>query len=151
MDFGQSVTEKTQFLFNEVTTLTGVKPYVLRFWESEFSQINPSLIDSDKFYSSEDIKAISVIKRLLFEDKLSIPEVKSIIDAEINNFENITVEVVETIRPDATKSKSKNDLSFDTTVNLQDIDLNNLVANSKSKLIELTNYIENIETKYNWI
>jgi DNA-binding transcriptional MerR regulator len=66
------------FQFNEVADQTGVKPYVLRFWESEFEQINPYTSEAgDKIYSKKDLEVIHSIKFLLFEKKLSIQEAKN--------------------------------------------------------------------------
>ena len=46
------------YQFKELSSLTGVKPYVLRFWESEFEQISPSLgEDGTKTYSENDRKS----------------------------------------------------------------------------------------------
>lgn len=65
------------YSFKEISSLTNVKPYVLRFWETEFDEIDP-VVDQlgEKNYSDSDIKAIERVKKLLFEDKLSIPEAK---------------------------------------------------------------------------
>lgn len=71
------IPNKSNFKFQELTPITGVKPYVIRFWETEFDEIDP--IDSDsgqKLYARKDVEAILRIKKLLFEDKLSIQEAK---------------------------------------------------------------------------
>jgi DNA-binding transcriptional MerR regulator len=79
---------KSNFKFNEVTSMTGVKPYVLRFWESEFDQISPKMNENgQKIYAQADIVAIDKVKKLLFEDKLSIPQAKGYLDREMVNFE----------------------------------------------------------------
>ena len=58
--------------------MTGVKPYVLRFWESEFEQIQPVTSSlGQKLYSTEDVQFISRLKKLLFEEKLTIEKAKS--------------------------------------------------------------------------
>lgn len=144
MNFGQSTENKSKFLFNEVTTLTGVKPYVLRFWESEFHQINPELDQNEKFYDPNDVKVISLIKKLLFEDKLSIPEVKGILDDKIHAMNN-EVE----LEPILEEGEQEVCLSF----NSDEVDLagfDNIIA-SKAKLNELSNLIESIEKKHCWI
>lgn len=75
---------KAQFKFNEISSITGVKPYVLRFWESEFDQINPQINElGQKYYSQIDLSAISKIKKLLFDEKLSIPQAKGYLDREM--------------------------------------------------------------------
>lgn len=62
---------------DEVCGLTGVKPYVLRFWESEFPEIKPALSSSgQKLFSYRDVEVIYHIKQLLFEEKLNIEQAK---------------------------------------------------------------------------
>lgn len=71
------IPNKSNFKFQELTPITGVKPYVIRYWETEFPEIAP--IDSEngqKLYARKDVEAILRIKKLLFEDKLSIPDAK---------------------------------------------------------------------------
>jgi DNA-binding transcriptional MerR regulator len=71
------IPNKSNFKFQELTPITGVKPYVLRFWEAEFDEIDPVTSDSgQKLYARKDVEAILTIKRLLFEQKLSIQEAK---------------------------------------------------------------------------
>lgn len=72
------IPNKSSFKVNEVCAITGVKSYVLRFWESEFEEISP-LVSSNgnKVYEHCDIEAILMIKKLLFEDKLSIDRAKA--------------------------------------------------------------------------
>jgi DNA-binding transcriptional MerR regulator len=66
---------KSNFKFHELATITGVKPYVLRFWETEFPEINPVIDESgEKRYSRSDVESILRIKALLFERKMSIAE-----------------------------------------------------------------------------
>ena len=40
------IPQKSSFKFQELTPITGVKPYVIRFWETEFHEINPVESDS---------------------------------------------------------------------------------------------------------
>ena len=71
------IPQKSSFKFQELTPITGVKPYVIRFWETEFQEISPIESDSgQKIYSRQDVEYILKIKELLFEKKLSIPEAK---------------------------------------------------------------------------
>lgn len=72
------IPNKSSFKINEVCALTGVKSYVLRFWESEFSEIAPLVSTSgQKLYEHRDIEAILLIKKLLFEDKMTIERAKA--------------------------------------------------------------------------
>lgn len=71
------IPQKSSFKFQELTPITGVKPYVIRFWETEFQEINPVESESGhKIYSRQDVEYILRIKELLFDQKLSIPEAK---------------------------------------------------------------------------
>jgi DNA-binding transcriptional MerR regulator len=71
------IPNKSNFKFQELTPITGVKPYVIRFWETEFPEISPiASEEGQKLYSRSDVEVILKIKKLLFEDKLSIPEAK---------------------------------------------------------------------------
>lgn len=73
------------FKLNEVCGLTGVKPYVLRFWESEFVEIDPIISSSgQKMYDPKDIEAIATLKNLLFLDKLNIEQAKAELSKRLN-------------------------------------------------------------------
>ncbi|MBW1767102.1 MAG: MerR family transcriptional regulator [Deltaproteobacteria bacterium] len=64
---------KRYFRIGEVSRITGLEPYVLRYWESEFFQIRPRRADSNqRTYRKEDLEIILEIKRLLYEEKLTI-------------------------------------------------------------------------------
>lgn len=65
--------EKRFFRIGEVSRIIGVEPYVLRYWESEFPQIRPTRADSkQRTYQRKDLEIIIEIKRLLYEEKLTI-------------------------------------------------------------------------------
>ena len=69
--------DKRYFRIGEVSRLIGVEPYVLRYWESEFPQIRPRRADSNqRTYQKKDLEIIFEIKRLLYEEKLTIEGVK---------------------------------------------------------------------------
>jgi DNA-binding transcriptional MerR regulator len=71
------IPNKSNFKFQELTPITGVKPYVIRFWETEFPEIAPIASEGgQKIYSRADVEVILKIKTLLFDEKLSIPEAK---------------------------------------------------------------------------
>jgi DNA-binding transcriptional MerR regulator len=73
---GQSespATEKNLFRIGEVSRLTATKPFVLRFWETEFPMLQP--VKSPKghrLYRREDIETVFVIKRLLYDEGFTI-------------------------------------------------------------------------------
>jgi DNA-binding transcriptional MerR regulator len=68
-----SVPDKNLFRFGEVSRLTSTKPFVLRFWETEFPMLQP--VKSPKghrLYRREDIETVFVIKRLLYDEGFTI-------------------------------------------------------------------------------
>ena len=71
-----AIPNKSHFKMEEVCGITGIKPYVLRFWESEFDEINPLTSSTGtKLFSHKDIDAILMVKKLLFEDKMTVEQV----------------------------------------------------------------------------
>ena len=68
---------KRFFRIGEVSRIIGVKPYVLRYWETEFPSVRPKRADSrQRIYQREDIETIGEIKKLLYEEKLMIEGVR---------------------------------------------------------------------------
>ena len=64
---------KRYFRIGEVSRIIGVEPYVLRYWESEFPQIRPRRADTNqRTYQKKDLELIQEIKRLLYDEKLTI-------------------------------------------------------------------------------
>jgi len=69
--------DKLYYRIGEVSELTGVKPYVLRYWESEFKWMSPGKSRSNqRLYRKQDIEAILLIKRLLYEERFTIAGAK---------------------------------------------------------------------------
>lgn len=57
----------------EVSEMTAVKPFVLRFWESEFPQLRPKTTRGGRRqYRVDDIKLLLLIKKLLYQDRYTI-------------------------------------------------------------------------------
>ncbi|NUP88227.1 MAG: MerR family transcriptional regulator [Candidatus Sumerlaeia bacterium] len=69
--------DKLFYRIQEVAQMTGVKPHVLRYWESEFRQLSPRKDMSDqRRYTRQDIQLIERIKRLLYEERYTIAGAK---------------------------------------------------------------------------
>jgi DNA-binding transcriptional MerR regulator len=65
--------EKLYYRIGEVAKLTGVKAYVLRYWESEFRWMAPQKSRSkQRLYRRKDIDTILLIKKLLYEERYTI-------------------------------------------------------------------------------
>ena len=66
-------TDKRYYRIGEVSRITGVKPYVLRYWESEFRWMAPQKSKSkQRLYRRRDIDMIQLIKKLLYEQRYTI-------------------------------------------------------------------------------
>jgi DNA-binding transcriptional MerR regulator len=64
---------KMYYSISEVAEMTGVKPHVLRYWESEFPTLRPKKNRAgNRNYRPKDIKAILVIRDLLYKEKFTI-------------------------------------------------------------------------------
>jgi DNA-binding transcriptional MerR regulator len=71
------VPDKLFFRIGEVADLTGVPPYVLRYWESEFKLLRPRKNHAgQRVYRKQDIELVLRIKRLLYEDRLTLEGAK---------------------------------------------------------------------------
>lgn len=76
----QPIPEKLQFKIGEVSKLVGVKPYVLRFWESEFSHLRPRKGgNGHRIYSRNDVIALRRIRQLLHERKYTIAGARALL------------------------------------------------------------------------
>jgi DNA-binding transcriptional MerR regulator len=68
---------KTYYSISEVCSQTGLEPHVLRYWESEFSQLRPKKNRAgNRAYRDKDIDVIKAIKILLYEQRYTIPGAK---------------------------------------------------------------------------
>ncbi len=69
--------DKRYFRIGEASKIIGVEPYVLRYWDKEFPQIRPKRADSNqRTYERKDLELILEIKRLLYEERMTIEGAK---------------------------------------------------------------------------
>src|SRR5947209_18941275 len=67
------IPNKLYFRIGEVAKLAGIKPYVLRFWESEFGTLGPKKSGAGhRLYRRKDVEMVLEIKRLLYEKRFTI-------------------------------------------------------------------------------
>jgi DNA-binding transcriptional MerR regulator len=67
------IPRKLFYKLNEVCQITDTQPYVLRFWESEFSQLAPQRSRTgQRLYRRKDIDLVLAIKKLLHEEGCTI-------------------------------------------------------------------------------
>ena len=71
------LSNKLYFRIGEVAKIVGVKPYVLRYWETEFPILKPGKTPSrHRLYRRRDVETLLDIKRLLYEEGFTIAGAK---------------------------------------------------------------------------
>jgi DNA-binding transcriptional MerR regulator len=69
----QDIPDKLYFRIGDVARLAGIKPYVLRFWETEFPSLGPKKSGTGhRLYRRKDVELVFEIKRLLYEKRFTI-------------------------------------------------------------------------------
>jgi len=69
----QTATEQRLYRIGEVSRLTELKPFVLRYWETEFPMLEPVKSPSGhRVYRQEDVDLVFKIKRLLYDEGFTI-------------------------------------------------------------------------------
>lgn len=73
--------KKLYYSISEVSKITEIEQYVLRYWETEFEQLKPQKNRAgNRIYTNKDIQLILHIKTLLREKKYTIEGAKKILD-----------------------------------------------------------------------
>jgi DNA-binding transcriptional MerR regulator len=76
------IPDKLYFRIGEVSRLAGIKPYVLRFWETEFSSLGPKKSGKGhRLYRRKDVELVLEIKRLLYDKRYTIEGARKYLDA----------------------------------------------------------------------
>ena len=75
---GTELPDKQYMKIGEVSRLTSLNSSVLRFWETEFSQLRPLKSRSgQRLYTRENLELILSIRQLLYQEKLTIAGARS--------------------------------------------------------------------------
>jgi DNA-binding transcriptional MerR regulator len=84
--------KKLYYSISEVSKITDIEQYVLRYWETEFDQLSPQKNRAgNRIYTNKDIRLILYIKELLREKKYTIEGAKKILE----NYEQEKKPVIE--------------------------------------------------------
>lgn len=95
---------KLYYSISEVSKITDLEQYVLRYWESEFDELKPQKNRAgNRIYTNRDIKLIIYIKKLLRDERYTIEGAKRVLKSYTP--ETDTGEQLELI--DAPKPKAK--------------------------------------------
>ncbi len=72
--------KKLYYSISEVSKITDLEQYVLRYWESEFEQLNPAKNRAgNRIYTNREIKLILYIKKLLRDERYTIEGAKQVL------------------------------------------------------------------------
>ena len=100
--------KKLYYSISEVSKITDLEQYVLRYWESEFDQLKPAKNRAgNRIYTNRDIKLILYIKKLLRDERYTIEGAKQVLKTftpEVDNGEQL-----ELIDPPKPRTKIKDE------------------------------------------
>ncbi len=104
--------KKLYYSISEVSKITDLEQYVLRYWESEFEQLKPAKNRAgNRIYTNRDIKLILFVKRLLREERYTIEGAKQVLKTYVPD--NETGEQLELMaespQPEVSSSKPATD------------------------------------------
>ncbi len=92
--------KKLYYSISEVSKITGLKQYVLRYWESEFSQLKPPKNRAgNRTYRQKDIDLIQQIKTLLYKEKFTIDGARKQLQTSSSTEKPDITEVSEKVKP----------------------------------------------------
>lgn len=95
-----SIPDRRYFTIGEASKLCGVKPHVLRYWEQEFSQLQPSKRRGNRrYYQRDDLLLIRRIRQLLYVEGYTIQGAKSCLsNPKSNKSKNPTQQIMTDLR-----------------------------------------------------
>lgn len=100
--------KKLYYSISEVSKITDLEQYVLRYWESEFDELKPQKNRAgNRIYTNRDIKLILYIKKLLRDERYTIEGAKQVLKTytpEVDTGEQL--ELIDSPKP---KSKIKDE------------------------------------------
>ena len=104
--------KKLYYSISEVSKITDIEQYVLRYWETEFDQLSPQKNRAgNRIYTNKDIRLILYIKELLREKKYTIEGAKKILE----NYEQEKKPIIEVKEK---KVHTDNDISIEVEKNI---------------------------------
>lgn len=87
----QEIPDKLYFRIGEVSRLAGIKPHVLRFWETEFSGIGPKKSGTgQRLYRRKDVELVLEIKHLLYGKRFTIEGARKFLQDRARSPESLT-------------------------------------------------------------
>lgn len=76
-----AVATREYYSISEVCEIVGLKPHVLRYWETQFPPLSPSKNRSgNRVYQRKEIKLIMLVKKLLYQEKYTVEGARAKLD-----------------------------------------------------------------------
>ncbi len=101
--------KKLYYSISEVSKITDLEQYVLRYWESEFDQLKPAKNRAgNRIYTNREIKLILYIKKLLRDERYTIEGAKQVLKTYAPDGDS--GEQLELIEPPKQRQKVKDPL-----------------------------------------
>ena len=123
--------KKLYYSISEVSKITEVEQYVLRYWETEFEQLKPQKNRAgNRIYTNKDIQTILLIKNLLREKKYTNEGAKNILATDVPTEESFQEEI----------EFGRNDKGMNKTTSKRE------KPSLKKDLEEIKNVLENIKS-----
>ena len=73
MDMDEPIAKRAYYSIGDVCDLSGLKPHVLRYWETQFEVLRPTKNRAgNRVYKPKDIELILLVKHLLYEKRFTI-------------------------------------------------------------------------------
>jgi DNA-binding transcriptional MerR regulator len=85
-----AIPAKRYFTIGEVSELCQVKPHVLRYWEQEFSQLNPvKRRGNRRYYQRHEVELIRTIRQLLYLEGFTISGARQKLESDDDHIEPV--------------------------------------------------------------
>mgnify|MGYP001489618407 FL=1 len=136
--------KKLYYSISEVSKITDLEQYVLRYWETEFEELKPQKNRAgNRIYTNRDIKLILYIKKLLREERYTIEGAKQILKSYNPDADGEQLKILD--KPEVkTNNTVKETNIVSTEVKQGDV---KLTEDVKSVLLEIKSMLEEIRDK----
>jgi DNA-binding transcriptional MerR regulator len=137
--------KKLYYSISEVSKITELEQYVLRYWETEFEQLRPAKnLAGNRIYTNKDIKLILQIKKLLREEKYTIDGAKKLLKNNLTKQETAPVSPAPKPQPPLIKATTHNELSLFNMSQEQNENTNPQNEQLKDDLKELKSFLNDL-------
>lgn len=136
--------KKLYYSISEVSKITDLEQYVLRYWETEFEELKPQKNRAgNRIYTNRDIKLILYIKKLLREERYTIEGAKQILKSYNPDADGEQLKILD--KPEVkTNNTVKETNIVSSEVKQGDV---KLTEDVKSVLLEIKSMLEEIRDK----